>query len=209
MQAITDKMLFTLPDFMASSNGRKSDNQRPRPLQLSKSFSRIGPASPDLSTRTQRASTIQNGVAPKGAMVNKSSEDRRVPADAFEKSSEDSEESGNTEEEPAKLPDDFDELPIELASLSDRYVFKEFRGPEILILPQLHRITICQGSSNPTHCRQAIWTVPGFLYSCCDAYKYPHLCIVFSSASREFTCTLYIITILYREQVKGQSSFYQ
>lgn len=183
MQAITDKMLFTLPDFMASSNGRKSDNQRPRPLQLSKSFSRIGPASPDLSTRTQRASTIQNGVAPKGAMVNKSSEDRRVPADAFEKSSEDSEESGNTEEETAKLPDDFDELPIELASLSDRYVFKEFRGPEILILPQLHRITICQGSSNPTHCRQAIWTVPGFLCSCCDAYKYPHLCIVFSSAS--------------------------
>ena len=127
MQAIADKMIFTLPDFMASSNARKSDNQRPRPLQLSQSFSRIGPANLDLSTRTQRASTIQNGVARKGAMVNKSNENRRVPPDAFEKSSEDKGESGNTEEETAKLPDNFDELPIELASLSDRYVFKECR----------------------------------------------------------------------------------
>jgi hypothetical protein len=71
-------------------------------------------------------------------MANKSSENGRLQPDAFEKSSEESEESGNTEEETAKLPDGFDELPIELASLSDRYVFKELRRPKILIIPQLH-----------------------------------------------------------------------
>jgi len=124
MQAITDKMLFTLPDFMASSNDRKSENQRPRPLHLSKSFSRVEPASPDRSTRIQRTSTIQNGVIPEDVMVKPSRENKkpRPQADAFEKSSDD-EDNGTMEEPTGKLPDDFDELPIELVSLSDRSVY--------------------------------------------------------------------------------------
>ena len=119
MSSITDKMMFTLPEFMASSNARKSE--RPRPLHLSKSFTRVGPASPDLSTRAQRASTIQNGVMLDGIMANTSRENRkpRTQPDAFEKTPEDD---GPGEESSGKLPDDFDELPIELVSLSDRSV---------------------------------------------------------------------------------------
>ncbi len=124
MQAITDKMVFSLPDFMASPDKKRSDNQRPRPLHLSKSFSKVEPVSPDHSTRGSRASTISNGVISEVIMADKSNavvhngKARRQP-DAFEKSPED-EDNGIVDDAAGKLPDDFDELPIELVSLSDR-----------------------------------------------------------------------------------------
>ena len=127
IQVITNKMLFTLPDFMASSNARKSDNHRPRPLHVSKSFSKIEPpASPDRSTRSQRASTIQNGGITKTVMsdkTNTSKGDMKPPTqpDAFEKSSGVDEVRSNADDVTGgKLPADFDELPIELVSLTDR-----------------------------------------------------------------------------------------
>jgi hypothetical protein len=109
---------------MASSNARKSDNHRPHPLHASKSLSRIEPASPDRSTRTQRASTIQNGVISETVMSDKPNASKkngmpRTQPDAFEKSSE-NEDHNTTEEASGKLPADFDELPIELVSLTDR-----------------------------------------------------------------------------------------
>lgn len=130
MQAITDKMMFTLPDFMASPERKKSDHQRPRPLQLSKSFIKPPPASPDRVTRVQRASTIQNGVASETMMADKSSSakgDRRqrTQSDLFEKGGPEEEEDSGSSETTGKLPDDFDKLPIELVSLSDRFVDKD------------------------------------------------------------------------------------
>ena len=111
---------------MASSNGKKSDNHRPHPLHTSRSFSRIEPASPKQSTRTQRASTIQNGVIPEDAMSDKSSASKGAgnsgrQQDVFGHGTEDEEEEDGTDDEGSgKLPADFDELPIELVSLTDR-----------------------------------------------------------------------------------------
>lgn len=120
MIAFTDKMAIKLPDFMASSGNKKSDTQRPRTIHASKSFSKLAPASPDPTNRIQRASTIQNGLDSQGAMSDKSQRLPQKQADAFEKSSEEEEEQGQTGEASGKLPSDFDELPIELVSLTDR-----------------------------------------------------------------------------------------
>jgi len=135
MITLTDKMAFKLPDFMASTESKR-DSQRPRPLHVSKSFSKLEPASPDRSTRVQRASTIQNGVNTEGAMSDKLHQAQRSPrrrTDAFEKSSEDEEDQGQTGEVSEKLPADFDELPIELISLTDRLVRKSPNVLQILI----------------------------------------------------------------------------
>ncbi|ESZ96040.1 hypothetical protein SBOR_3517 [Sclerotinia borealis F-4128] len=126
MQSFTDKMQFTLPDFMSSPR-RKSDSQRPRPLQLSKSLSNQElPPSPDRAPRPLRANTIQNGTIPPVRMSDKTKlrENRRPGAqsDIFEKSSEDEGENGETIEVSGKLPADFDELPIELVSLADSFI---------------------------------------------------------------------------------------
>lgn len=115
-------MIFNLPDFMASSNARKGDSQRPRPIHVSKSFSRSEPSSP-AATRNQRASTLQIGST-SVAMLDKSKDlrDRSVSeakADVFEKTSEEDE---KTADMTGKLPADFDELPIELVALTDRSV---------------------------------------------------------------------------------------
>ncbi|TVY44699.1 Vacuolar protein sorting-associated protein [Lachnellula subtilissima] len=110
-------MAIKLPDFMASSGNKKSDPQRPRTIQTSKSFSKLAPASPDHTNRVQRASTIQNGFDSQGPMPNKSQRLPQKQADAFEKSSED-----ETGEASGKLPSDFDELPIELVSLTDSFI---------------------------------------------------------------------------------------
>lgn len=114
-------MFSKFPDFMASSSTKKSDSNRPRPLHTSRSFSRIEPASPKLSTRTQRASTIQHGIANKPTMSKVGVGSSRK--DHIHKESSGSEDEDTEEEQTTgKLPADFDELPIELVSLTDRYL---------------------------------------------------------------------------------------
>ncbi|TVY89315.1 Vacuolar protein sorting-associated protein [Lachnellula willkommii] len=122
MITFADKMAIKLPDFMASSENKKSDTQRPRTIHASKSFSKLAPASPDPANRIQRANTIQNGLDSPGTMSDKSQASLRKQADAFEKSSEDEEEQGQTDDASGKLPSDFDELPIELVSLTDSFI---------------------------------------------------------------------------------------
>lgn len=123
MQAITDKMVFPLPDFMASPEKKKIDQRsRPRPLH-SKSFTRVGT---DHSTRVSRANTLPNGITSETVMADnvdavvQNNKAKRQP-DAFERTSE-NEDNEVADEGSGKLPDDFDELPIELVSLSDRFV---------------------------------------------------------------------------------------
>ena len=109
MQAIIDNMLLKLPDFMASSNGRKNESQRPRPIHVSKSFSKLEPASPDRSTRSTRANTIQNGVISESVMSDKTNtregKKPKVQPDAFEKGPQEDEEPGTGGEITGKLPE--------------------------------------------------------------------------------------------------------
>ena len=127
MQAIADNMLLKFPEFMASSNV-KSDSQRPQPLKVSRSFPRVEPNSPDRSNRDHRASTIQNGVTPEGVIADKREDAKsKMQPDVFEKSPEGGDDHGAGEEIGGKLPADFDELPIELVSLTDRSVSTLFQ----------------------------------------------------------------------------------
>lgn len=121
MDAFADKMLLKLPDFMASNNSKKSESQRPHPLKVARSFSsKVEPTSPATANRGQRASTIQNGV-----MADKTKSDNTIGpkkatrrTDVFEKSPDGEAGDGGS----GKLPADFDQLPIELISLTDRLV---------------------------------------------------------------------------------------
>lgn len=54
----------------------------------------------------------------------KESRRQRTQSDVFDKGSEDEEDARSAGEGNGKLPDDFDQLPIELVSLSDRSVFQ-------------------------------------------------------------------------------------
>ncbi|KEF59753.1 uncharacterized protein A1O9_04601 [Exophiala aquamarina CBS 119918] len=90
-----------------------------RPSALStKSFTRYEPSSPSNSTSRARASTTSS--------VSSLKSPKKVPSDredVFQKPlNEDSEPPSPDLERANTLPDNFDELPIELASLSDRFV---------------------------------------------------------------------------------------
>lgn len=135
MQVATDRMLFALPEFMAA-NLKKSDSKRPRNLHVSKSFTRADPPPPDRLTRNQRASTIPNGVIPEGAMADLSFQGKRRSGertDAFEKSSEDEEENEAADEMEGKATEEEEELPVELASLCDRFAYSSFTCLQLLI----------------------------------------------------------------------------
>lgn len=124
MQSFTDKMAFRLPDFMSSSTtsaGRKGNSQRPQPLKVSRSFSRPEPSSPDRS-RPLRAHTIQNGTIKEGAAADttSASNPKMSQPDVFEKTPVDADGQKLGEEASGKHHIDIHELPIELASLSDR-----------------------------------------------------------------------------------------
>ncbi|TAQ86659.1 hypothetical protein B7494_g5008 [Chlorociboria aeruginascens] len=111
---------------MASTHNKTNDNQRPRPLRMSKSFSRDDPTNPDLPHRIVRASTMQNGTVAEENMANRRSSSRenvkpRGRSSAFEKSSAD-EAQGAMDEVTGKLPSDFNKLPIELISLADSFI---------------------------------------------------------------------------------------
>lgn len=121
MQASTDKMLFNLPDFMATSSPRKSENQRPRTLHSTRSFTKAESPNPVPLNRTQRASTTQNGMTANTSNPNPRIRGTNMSArqpDSFEKMPEEDEGATHASE---KLPADFDELPIELVSLTDRW----------------------------------------------------------------------------------------
>lgn len=102
---------------------------RPSTPQNSKSFTRLEPARLSPLVRS-RASTLQNEIIsenlPPEMMASPYGEDRKHPSsDIFEKSSLISGEEGsikdvNELDSPHDVPEDFDDLPIELISLIDR-----------------------------------------------------------------------------------------
>ena len=120
----------------ASSANRLAsiEAKRPHNLHSSKSFSRFEPRRPDTPSRN-RASTLQNGVvnelsSPDEQQFSHGNLEEIPPQeDVFEKRlSEESSREPRAARLPSKatidsLPDGFDELPIELISLTDRYVY--------------------------------------------------------------------------------------
>lgn len=112
---------------MASSLSKKSETHRPHPLNVSRSFSRAEPVSQSNASRGQRASTIQNGIIAEGFASDRSNAQAetkipRMQPDAFGKSPEGVEYHEFGDVATGKLPADFDQLPIELVSLTDRSV---------------------------------------------------------------------------------------
>lgn len=132
---LADTMLQQLSTkFMASPANEKGDSSlpRPRPLHVSKSFSRLEPNPTSPSVRG-RASTIQNGTM----MENETAEGESTPVEtrkprglsgvfarvgSFGIGERDGQRVSIPEEGSGKLPGDFDDLPVELVSLTDRYV---------------------------------------------------------------------------------------
>lgn len=111
---------------MASSNTKNGDAKRPHPLHVSRSFTRIEPTSPSSVVRS-RASTISNDSTtqlrpPVKSAASENAKPRSRP-NMFETSmNSDDDNQDSSDEEPGSLPENFDALPIELASLTDRYV---------------------------------------------------------------------------------------
>lgn len=105
------------------------DTRRPKALHASKSFSRLEPASQSPLSRS-RASTIQGPsipeiLYPQNASLSLESDEKEQKGDIF--TTEDDEESvdGALDEADApsiKLPDTFEELPIEIRSLTERFL---------------------------------------------------------------------------------------
>lgn len=111
---LADATSFLLHGAVFKAIAMASAKVRPSPLST-KSFTRYEPpASPASSTRS-RASTI---ASPE--LSRKSLEEERQ--DVFNRKREEEEESTSANIDKAEsLPDHFDELPVELASLTDRY----------------------------------------------------------------------------------------
>jgi hypothetical protein len=61
------------------------------------------------------------------ANVSRENTKPRAQPDAFQAHEEDEDDTGTPVEGPGKLPDNFDELPVELASLSDTSVYFRIR----------------------------------------------------------------------------------
>lgn len=106
------------------SPNRISEPPRPRPLHVSKSFSRIESSSPTSPSARSRSKTFQIGSTPSANDLKRTKvKVVRGLSDVFESGlaaygSED-EDMPNPS---GKLPPDFDELPIELVSIADRSV---------------------------------------------------------------------------------------
>ncbi len=96
---------------------------RPKPLQISKSFSRSGESNPSPSARS-RATTLQEGIvpvlsSPRNAQES-DSENAQQGDDVFEHRAEDETEAVAAVEAAGTFPDGYEELPIELQSLMER-----------------------------------------------------------------------------------------
>ena len=107
----------------------ESGNSLSQPLHLSQSFSRLESTRPTLLGRN-RASTLQHGVISDQTRSDMTAalpgENGRIqPRDIFDKNSSDSGLTTSSIGADAKsshlIAEDFEELPIELISLTDRY----------------------------------------------------------------------------------------
>ena len=101
----------------------RGGGSRPSPLNSSKSFTRYDAPAP-AGTSRNRASTVSSGAIPgirEPKRTSTQTENSRPHKDVFERASiEDAREGKLSEAGTETLPEGFDSLPIELASLADR-----------------------------------------------------------------------------------------
>ena len=109
---------------MASAGSREQDaSTLPNPLRTVRSFpqTEVVDDSGTVVARPQRASTFQNGAATPGSRTQTPTPQKHVAleevVDAFE-----SGHAGDDQTDPPRASVDMDDLPIELISLTDRYV---------------------------------------------------------------------------------------
>ena len=100
---------------MSRTTSSSSVKNRPSPLST-KSFTRYEPAPTSPPLERSRASTVQSAVTVKPPKTTSEG------GDVFAKLDEDEESVSPSFERKHSLPDRFDELPIELVSLTDRFV---------------------------------------------------------------------------------------
>ncbi|KAL9117672.1 MAG: hypothetical protein Q9187_005791 [Circinaria calcarea] len=125
--------VFKLICFLAMNTSPQVQGSRPSPLHSSKSFSRFEPPRSNPRSRN-RATTLQTSLIPEAQSPEKkghrSTDDAMVASqtDVFEKQSFDEDPGSSRAAGSAldasigSLPENFDELPIELISLSDRFI---------------------------------------------------------------------------------------
>ena len=114
-------MMFKFPEAISSISSYSQpstaeNSRRPQTLHASKSFSRLEP--PKNTLTRNRASTVQNILKAPSAKELESNNEDLFNGDIAEESPEDEQDVCNRKL--SNLPDDFDELPIELVSLTDR-----------------------------------------------------------------------------------------
>jgi hypothetical protein len=120
--------------------------ERPMPLHTSKSFTRLETASAKDPLSRSRASTLQGPPVPSildplKQKLAPGSEDGLDDGDVFT-THEDTEEESAPE---LGLPDTFEELPIEIRSLTERYnVPMPPLGKFMLTVLQIPRVSLCQ-----------------------------------------------------------------
>lgn len=110
-------MAFSISDFMATPSPPNGSESRPGSLRSTKSFPRHeNQGTIAASSRSQRANTLQNGSTPEITVAqHKSPQKQRSRSDAFEATEEDP-------IEPPRASVDLDDIPIELVSMTDKYV---------------------------------------------------------------------------------------
>lgn len=113
-------MSFSISALMATSTPSKGSEPKPGSLRSTKSFPRHeSQETPNTPSRSQRAHTIQNGSTPGIAIHQpKSPQRQEAPSpnpNAFEASEEEA-------VEPPRASVDLDDIPIELVSMTDKYV---------------------------------------------------------------------------------------
>ena len=109
---------------MATSSSKGDVDARPRVVQTTKSFSRYEPSNFPLSPTRSRASTIQTPQSTIADVYPHAEQDgKRNASDVFEKQISTEESDGSPHIDRSQIPQEIpDELPIELESLTDRYV---------------------------------------------------------------------------------------
>lgn len=157
--------MFKLPNFMAPSS-KKSHDHRPRPLQSSKSWSRIEPDSPSRAGHSQHSTKAQNGEGPQidstgdttdqpGTLSEKNLSKMEQP-DVFEKSTDEDGQHEAVEGITGRLSVDCDDLPIELISLTDRFVQHSGKPGILLTRIQFYRISLRKGTPHAPERRYVV-----------------------------------------------------
>jgi hypothetical protein len=98
-------------------------------------------------------------------------EDENTDGDVFAKKEDEHE---DEESDESKVPDTFEELPIEIRSLTERYLLPPMSHIIALTSPQVPRIPHSQSTSHPPIRRRPRRSLPRLLRSCLRKNQHTH-----------------------------------